>query len=119
MDKSRVSAIRFRASTRSWARAIGRRLRHAVFISELGDAGSVNEPSQDECGLLEWAQGACSLAGAEPLPMLPEEPGDELGALPADIEHGGVGDSGRHVRPLLGNIIFANPFLPGAAFAVI
>ncbi|MFD0508553.1 GAF domain-containing protein [Streptomyces chiangmaiensis] len=39
-----------------------------------------------------------------------------LGSRPADIEHGGVGDTGRHVEPLVvRNVIFADLFLPGAS----
>ncbi|MDI5904755.1 hypothetical protein [Streptomyces sp. 12257] len=46
--------------------------------------------------------------------VLAHEPGQSLGGLPADIEHGGVGDAGQRVKPLaVRNLIFADLFLLG------
>ncbi|ODA69894.1 hypothetical protein APS67_005905 [Streptomyces sp. AVP053U2] len=96
--------------------AVGGRHRDPAVPGELGQPGSVDEPPQDEDPLLEDAQGAGVLAGAEPVAVLAQEPGQGLGGLPADIEHGGVGDTGQRVKPLaVRNLIFADLFLPGAS----
>jgi hypothetical protein len=48
--------------------------------------------------------------------VLAQEPGQRLGGLPADIEYSGVGDTGRHVEPLVvRNLILADLFLPEAS----
>jgi hypothetical protein len=57
---------------------------------------------------LKTPKARCS-CGAEPVAVLAQEPGQSLGGLPADIEHGGVGDAGQRVKPLaVRNLIFAD-----------
>ncbi|MDH6573848.1 hypothetical protein M2160_008955 [Streptomyces sp. SAI-117] len=48
--------------------------------------------------LLEAAQRASSLVGPGRDPVIAQEAGQVLGGGPLHIEHGGVGDTGRHVR---------------------
>ena len=53
-------------------------------------------------------------AGPGSLAVLTQETGKVLGGRPADIEDGGVGDTGGPVKPLvLWNLIFADPSPPG------
>lgn len=96
--------------------AVGGRHRNAVVPGELDQPGAVDEPAQHEHRLPEDAQRAGSLAGPEPLAVSEQQFREVLGGRPADIEHGGVGGTGRHVEPLVvRNVIFADPFLPGAS----
>lgn len=74
--------------------------RNPVVPGELGQSGPVDEPSQHQDTLLEDAQSAGPLAGAEPFAVLAQEPGESLGGLPADVECRGVGDTGQRVKPL-------------------
>jgi hypothetical protein len=79
---------------------------------ELDEPGAVDEPAQDQDRLLEDAQRAGASAGAEPAAMLAQQPGQGLDGLPPDIEHGGTGDIGGHVEPLVvRNLFFADLFL--------
>jgi hypothetical protein len=66
----------------------------------LGQSGAVEEPAQHEHGLLEAAQRASSLAGPGRDPVVAQEAGQVFGGGPLHIEHGGVCDTDRHVRPL-------------------
>jgi hypothetical protein len=74
--------------------------RNPVVPGELGQPGPVDEPPQHQDTLLEDAQSAGPLAGAEPFAVLAQEPGESLGGLPADVECCGVGDTGQRVKPL-------------------
>jgi hypothetical protein len=56
----------------------------------LGQPGPVDELPQHQDPLIEDAQSAGPLAGAEPFAVLAQEPGESLGGLPADVESCGV-----------------------------
>jgi hypothetical protein len=89
--------------------AVGGRRGDAVVPGELDEPGAVDEPAQHQHGRPEDAQGTCALAGAEPPTMVAQQHREMLGGLPADIEDSGVGNTGRHVKPLGRNLIFADP----------
>jgi len=95
--------------------AVGGGGRDAVVPGELGDPGAVDEPAQHQHRLPEDAQRTGAPASAEPLAMGAQQLCEMLGGRPADIEHSGIGDTGRHAEPLVvRNVIFADLFLPGA-----
>jgi hypothetical protein len=96
--------------------AVGGRCRDAVVPGQLDEPGPVDEPPQHEDCLLEGAQRAGASTSPEPFPVFVQQFRDVLGGLPTGIEHRGVGDTGQRVKPLmLGNVIFADLFLPGAS----
>ncbi|BCL30468.1 hypothetical protein GCM10017557_53270 [Streptomyces aurantiacus] len=89
----------------SWSRT---RAAAAVFVMRLGSRLTLRRAlevilSQDHYRLLETAQRAPPPAGLDPGPVVAEQPGQVLGGGPLHIEHGGVCDTDRHVRPLVRN----------------
>ena len=74
--------------------AVGGGEADAVVAGELGHAGAVDEPAQDQHRLPEAGQRAAALTGTQLDPSRMQELGQVLGGLPADIEHGSVGDTG-------------------------
>jgi hypothetical protein len=80
--------------------AVGGGDRQAVVASELGQSGAVEEPAQHEHPLAEAAQRAPALAGSGRDAVIAQQSGQVLGGGPLHIEHGGVCDTVRHVRPL-------------------
>jgi hypothetical protein len=80
--------------------AVGGGDRQAAVAGELGNAGTVDEPAQDEHRLPETAQRTPALAGSGHDAVIAQQSGQVLGGGPLHIEHRGVCDTGRHVRPL-------------------
>ena len=62
--------------------------------------GAVQKSAEHHDGLFEAPQRPTPLTRADSAAALPQQVRQVQHGLPTDVEHGGVGDTGRQVKPL-------------------